>query len=470
MTRFHLQDVVDSTGAILVRGEASDLSRQAVANVCTDSRTLAPGEMFLALDGPNFRGNRFAADALRRGAVALLLRDEPEVRSAGFEGEAPVLVHPEPRRALADLAGWYRSTLDACVLGITGSCGKTTTKNIVAELVAPVLPTVASPSSFNNDIGVPLTLLQADRSTRLLAVEMGTNHPGEIALLCRIARPSAGIITNVGAAHLEGLGSLEGVAQEKGDLAASLPSDGFVVLNADCRFTPSIRSRTSARVLTFSVQAREGEEGDLAAREPHFHRGGTTFLLGERRVESPLLGTHNVQNLLAALCACVGLGLDLDQVLEGVPRITGGSQRMERHEVEGLTVIDDSYNANPDALRAALRVLADEPAQRRVLVLGDMAELGDLGAEMHHKVGVEAARGGVDVLVCIGELARAAAAGALEAGLSPKAVVHLEGTDEAVDVLPGLVQEGDVVLVKGSRRMELERVVARLVEPGRGAR
>lgn len=459
MRRLPLQDVLDATGAVLARGDAT----RTVLGVSTDTRSIVPEQLFVALSGPNFDGDCFAPAAIEAGAGALLLRDVEQVPLLG--GECPVAIHPDPRRALADLAGWYRSTLSAPVVGITGSCGKTTTKNIVRDLFSQVMPVVASPSSYNNDIGVPLTLLLGDESTRLFAIEMGTNHPGEIAALCRIARPTAGIITNVGAAHLEGLGTLEGVAREKGDLAASLPRDGFLVLNADCRFTPEIRSRTAARVLTFSVEGSGRERGDLDARDLYFHAGGTNFRLNGHEVTSPLLGTHNVQNLLAALCVCVGLGVELEDVLPGVTSLHGGRQRMERIELEGITVFDDSYNSNPDSLRAAVRVLAGlHGYRRRVLVLGDMLELGEHAAEMHHRIGLEAAESGIDRIVVVGELARAAAAGALEGGLDRSAVAHLAHTDDAVGEVERLVQDGDVVLVKGSRRMQLERVVRRLAE------
>jgi UDP-N-acetylmuramoyl-tripeptide--D-alanyl-D-alanine ligase len=461
-----------------MRGGADELAETELAGISSDTRTLEPGELFVALSGPSFDGNRFAVRAAEAGAAALLLRcggtqDAPDLAPGEVPGDLPVVLHPDPRRALADVGAWYRSTLACPVVGITGSCGKTTTKNLLHGLLAPLFPVVASPSSFNNDIGVPHTLFLADRTTRLVAVELGTNHPGEIAALCRIARPTAGIVTNVGASHLEGLGSLEGVAHEKGDLAASLPRDGFCVLNADCRFTPSIRARTAAHVLTFGIEAGSGGQPvDLDATDLIFHSGGTTFRLNGREVTSPLLGTHNVQNLLAALMACVGLGLDLDEVLAGVPALSGGRQRMERKDLDGLTVFDDSYNSNPESLRAAVRVLAGlHGFRRRVLVLGDMLELGDLAAELHHEVGREAAAAGIDHLVLVGELARAAAAGALEGGLPAEAVTHVEGANAAASVVLDVTGEGDVVLVKGSRGMRLERVVADLVEckgPPRG--
>ncbi|MEM7307519.1 MAG: UDP-N-acetylmuramoyl-tripeptide--D-alanyl-D-alanine ligase [Planctomycetota bacterium] len=460
MRRVAVRGVADATGALLIRGDAD----QALDGFSTDSRALRSGEIFIALSGPNFDGNRFARAAIEAGAGALLLRgDEADAAEhVHLPGAAPILLHPDPRRALGDLASWHRSHYDVPVLGITGSCGKTTVKNIVTELLGTRMPFVSSPSSFNNDIGVPHTLLLGDEDTKLFVVEIGTNQRGEIATLCRIARPTAGVITNIGASHLEGLGSLEGVAQEKGDLAAAIPREGFLVLNADCRFLPELSGRTSAEVITFSTS---GSGADLEASDIVFHAGGTTFRLNGVEVTSPLLGTHNVQNLLAALCVCRGLGIPVDEVLPAVSTLRGGSQRMERVQLDGISLFDDSYNSNPDSSRAAVRFLSGLHGHaRRVLVLGDMLELGDFGAEMHHALGALAARSGIDLLVLAGELTKAAAAGALEAGMPEGAVVHLETTEQATQDVPALLRDGDVVLVKGSRGMQLERVVRAIVQ------
>ncbi len=453
---------MDATGARLCAGDPE----LRLAGVSTDTRTLRPGELFLALRGPNFDGNRFAAKAVAAGAAAVLLAGAEA--PADLPAHVAFALHPDPRRALGDLGSWYRSTLSASVLGVTGSSGKTTTKNILRALFAPLFPVVASPSSFNNDIGVPHTLCLADEDTRLVVVEMGTNHPGEIAALARIARPEIGIITNVGASHLEGLGSLEGVAREKGALAEALPREGLCVLNAASRQRSELAGRTRARVLTFSVEGRGAERGDLDARALYFHSGGTTFKLDGLGLEgheltSPLLGTHNVENLLAALCAAEGLGLELTRVLPAVSSLRPAHSRMERIDLPGLTLFDDCYNANPQSLRAAVRVLSGlHGFTRRVLVMGDMLELGELSAELHHEIGREAARAGVDAIVLVGTWVKAAAAGALEGGLGSDAVVHFDTTEEAARGAAELVHAGDVVLVKGSRGMALERVVEAL--------
>ncbi len=465
MKPISIQTILDASGARLVQGDMTD----SVRGISTDTRSLGGGELFLALSGPNFDGNRFAPEAVRSGAASLMLRATAELRTAPalqrlramLPPDMPLLLHESPRRALSDLAGWHRSQLGAHVLGVTGSCGKTSTKNILGTLLSPLLKTVASPNSFNNDIGVPHTLFLADDSTEALVVEMGTNQPGEIGALCRTAKPNAGIITNVGASHLEGLRTIEGVAREKGSLAASLPRDGFCVLNADCRWTPTIRSMTSAKVMTFGV----GGEGDFAATDIWFHAGGTTFKLGKHEITSPLLGLHNVQNLLAAIAACHGLGFELDEILPAISTLEADRRRMERIELDGVTLYDDSYNANPESARASVRVLCGlHGHNRRILVLGDMLELGDLAAELHHRVGLEAALAGVDVLILVGELTRATAAGALEGGLAPESVLHCASLAESKKVLGDVMRDGDVVLVKGSRATGLDRLVTHLLE------
>lgn len=463
--RLTFRELLDCTGARFVHGDPSAVA----SGVSTDTRSLEEGNLFISLSGPNFDGNRFAEEAASSGANGLMLRATAELRTAPaiqrlkekLPPETFVCVHESPRRALSDLASWHRSRLKGRVVGITGSCGKTSTKNILTELLGPVARTIASPNSFNNDIGVPHTLFMADETTERLIVEIGTNSPGEISALCRTARPEGGILTNVGASHLEGLSSVEGVAREKGDLVESLPREGFCVLNADCRFTREIRGRSSAPVITFSVEGH----GDLNATDVWFHGGGTTFRLEGREITSPLLGLHNVQNLLAALAACRGLGHDLDQVLPFVSNLKTERRRMERHDLGGVTLYDDSYNANPESARASVRVLCGlHGHRRRILVLGDMLELGDLAAELHHEVGRDAALAGVDVLVLVGELTRATAAGALEGGLAPGSVLHCDSLAQVEETLRGLVADGDCVLVKGSRAVGLDRLVARLVE------
>ncbi len=461
MKPFSFQELLDCTGAVQVSGDSS----LEIAGVSTDTRSLRRGELFLALSGPNFDGNGFAEKAIAAGASALLLADRERESLDTVSERIPLALHPEPREAFAELGAWYRSTLTIPLVAITGSCGKTTTKNILRDLLSARMQVVASPSSFNNDVGVPHTLLLAEESTEILICEIGTNNPGEIAALSRLVRPTAGVVTNVGAVHLEGLGSVEGVVREKGDLLSTVPPEGFCVLNADGPFYTELCARCDARVVSFSVEAPDSEAGDLNATELHSHAAGTRFLLDGREISSPLRGTHNVQNLLAALCVCVGLDIPIEDVLPRVATLSAGPHRLECIELHGVTVLDDSYNSNPEALRAALHTFSrEERAERRVLVLGDMLELGALAAELHHRLGSEAAESDISVLVLVGELAKAAGSGALEKGFPPEALLHYSSAAHAAEAVSTWSREGDFVLVKGSRGIGLENVVQALRE------
>lgn len=456
MIELTFRQLLDATGA---RARTDGFDRP-LRGVSTDSRTVEPGQLFVGLPGPNFDGSAFAAMAIAAGAAALLVQGDGDEPGFDVPDGVEVALHPEPLRALGDLAAWHRSRLKATVIGITGSCGKTSTKNILTRLLEPLGRTVASPASFNNAVGVPLTLFRADLETDFVVCEIGTSGPGEIEALCRIARPDVGAVTNVGPSHLSGLGSIEGVAREKGYLPAAVPREGWQVINADCRFAPELTSRTAAQVLTVGLDS----EADLRATDVVFHSGGTNFRLGGREVASPLLGTHQVSNLLVAFAIVRALGYSIEAVLPAVERLSESRRRMERHQLGDVTIFDDTYNANPSSVSMAVRVLEGLSGyERRILVLGDMHELGEFEKELHHQVGMEAARAGLEMVVAVGELAKAAAAGALEGGLPGEAVVHLERAEGAVEAVPEWVRPGDVVLVKASRAMRLERVVDALV-------
>lgn len=455
MSAFSLDEIRRATGAVLWRGRPADRTQ----GVSTDTRALARGVLYIALRGANFDGNEFAAQAAAGGAGALLLRAENGQPPRDLPEGVAVLLHADPRRALLELAAFHRARLACPVIAITGSAGKTTTKNMLHALLEPSLRVVASEKSFNNDIGVPLTLLAADETTQALIVEVGTNAPGEIAALAAVVRPTIAIVTGIGHAHLEKLGSVEGVAREKSALVAALEPRGLAILNADCRQLPILRQALRSRCVTCSVQG----DADFVARDLLFHKVATSFQLGPLRVTLPLLGTHNVSNLLLAIAACQELGLGLDELLPRIACLQGGRQRLERRELAGITLIDDAYNANPESMRAAARVLEGlHGYRRRVFVLGDMLELGPSAAELHHAVGAEIAARGIDLLVLVGELAKAAGAGALEAGMAPARVVHYADTAQAAAQVDALLARGDVVLLKASRAMRFERIVEAL--------
>jgi UDP-N-acetylmuramoyl-tripeptide--D-alanyl-D-alanine ligase len=448
-----LRALLAASGARLAWGGP----RLALRGVSTDSRTVRAGDLFVALRGPRFDGNAFAGAALEKGASACLV--ETGRAPAPRPGRA-CLEAPDTGRALLDLAARHRERAAIPVVGITGSCGKTTTKDYLAHLLGRRRRVVASEKSFNNAVGVPLTLLRIDRRTDVVVLEIGSNAPGEIASLSAVARPTAGLVTNVNEAHLAGLETVEGVAREKGDLLAALPEEGFAVISADCPWSRGLAARTRARVLTVSV----GGAADFRAVDPIAHGAGTAFRLnGEIPVTLPALGTHNVANLLFAVAACAGLGLAPEEVLDGVGSLPVPPRRLEWKRFGAVTVLDDSYNANPASTRAAVRVLEGmRGAARRVLVLGDMLELGERSAPLHAEIGTAVARAEIDLLVGVGAEARHAVEAALAAGLPAKGAVALEDTPSAVAIVPELLLEGDLVLVKGSRGMALDALVEAL--------
>ena len=460
------EDLLAATGARHVAG-----SRRALfQGISSDTRTLGGGELFVSLSGPNFDGDGFAAGALQAGAAGALVR---KADAALLAGSAPVAEHPDPRRALGDLARWYRSrwkrsdgTRDRAVVGITGSCGKTSTKEILIQLLDSICKVYGSPASFNNDIGVPLTLLRAPEHSDVCVVELGTNAPGEIANLCRIARPNGAIVTNIGDSHLAGLGSTQGVAAEKEALVTGLAPEDFCVLNADCSFTPRLKAKTLARILTF------GMNGDalVCASELHFENGSTSFVLEAPglakplRVSAPFLGAHMVQNLLAALAAVHGLGHSIAQVLPAIGHLCGAQGRMQMHRVGGLTVVDDSYNANPLSARAGVCQLAGMHGhRRRVMVVGDMLELGERSDACHRELGRQVAEAGIDWLVAVGQHAELVLSGAREAGQAAQGLMSWRDADACLCELPALLGDGDLVFVKGSRAIGLDRLVSKLL-------
>ena len=463
MPSLTLDAIRKASGARLVQGpEQLELS-----GISTDTRSIQEGDLFLALSGPSFDGQAFAQQAVQAGARAVLLREGGTLPE--LPDQVALLTCANPRRALGEIGAAYRLRQDVHVLGITGSCGKTSTKQILLQLLEhSPLNVSASPASFNNDIGVPHTLLSCAPETDVLILEMGTNGKGEIANLCRLAHPTSAIVTNVGPSHLEGLDDEDGVALEKSALPASLNASGFCVLNAQCPRTARMRRLTRARVLTFGL----GDVGDLVARDLVFHEGCSVFTLDgdavrqPRQVRVPLLGHHQVQNVLAALCAGIGLGLELDELLAGLPQVTASPGRGVQHQVAGMRLIDETYNSNPSSMRAALRVLAGmDDCQRRVLVMGEMNELGEGSEGLHQEIGVDLADAGLSQVILVGPKVQATHQAALEAGMPKKAVLYFPDLESVRAALPAQLCPGDTVLLKGSRGARLDQLVTDLLSP-----
>ena len=427
----------------------------AIDGLAIDSRLLTPGQLFAAVRAER-DGHDFVAAALTAGAAAVLVEREEVLGEGPVAADEPAtaIVVPDVSEALMQLARLARTRLPDRVVGVTGSVGKTTTKDLLAGVLASTYRTTASEKSFNNEIGVPLTLANAPDDTQAAVVEMGARGAGHIALLCDLARPTVGVVTTVEGVHTEQMGSLEQIALAKGELIESLPADGLAVLNSDVRLVSAMAGRSAARVLTF------GSIGEVRAREVTVDEElRPSFVLvspwGEAMVRLGIRGVHNVANALAAAAVGLGLGVPLDHVAQGLARAGSSPWRMDlRTAPSGLRVLNDAYNAGPASMAAALRSVAALPLPegggRRIAVLGLMAELGDDAPREHRDVATVAADLDVELL----------AVGTDLYGVEPLA--------DVAAVLEALssrgLGEGDVVLVKGSRVAGLERVAAALLD------
>jgi UDP-N-acetylmuramoyl-tripeptide--D-alanyl-D-alanine ligase len=429
-----------------------------VRSVVIDSRQAGPGALFAALPGERVDGHDFAVAAVEKGAVAVLAS-----RPVGV----PALITPDVPAALAALA---RAVTDAVpgltIAGITGSVGKTTTKDLAAQLIERLGPTVAPYGSFNNEIGHPLTVLRVTAETRYLVLELSARGAGHIAELCQIAPPRIGVVLCVGHAHTGEFGGLAGVARAKGELPAALPPDGVALLNADDPLVLAMAERTAARVVTFGVHATATVRAVGVTLDGQ-GRAGFTLVTpqGSAPVRLHLVGAHNVVNALAAAALASELGMGAADIADGLSAATSRSKwRMEVTErPDGVTVINDAYNANPEAMAAALETLAAVARGRRTFaVLGVMNELGDESAQWHEQVGGLAARAGVAGLIVVGEEAAPMLSGAKAERSWHGELIGVPDAGSAVAALGNLLAPGDVVLVKASRAERLERVALAL--------
>lgn len=441
------QQIADILGARVTAGSADAL---ASGGVCTDTRRLSPGALFVALRGENFDGDAFAPGALRDGAAVAVVRQ--------WQGDPPagtaVIEVPDTLLALQKIAHWWRKQLDLPVVAITGSNGKTSTKDFTAAVLSRVYQVSATRGNLNNHIGVPLTVLATTPEHTAAVWEMGMNHSGELAPLCEIARPKLGIITNIGTAHIEFLGTRDAIAEEKGTVARALPADGILFIPATCDYHEYFRQRTKATIIPVG-----NGRGLVRAEDLHFEADHTRFTLvidelGSAEVVLPVPGRHMVTNALLAAGVGWKLGVPLAEIAAGLASamLTGG--RLHRYESNGVTIIDDTYNANPESMVAAIDTLADLPLHngaRRFAVLGRMGELGIHAKAAHQRVGEFAARRGLRV-IAVGE-------GSEEIARAADGAPHFPVLGDAATWLVGEVKPGDVVLFKGSRTATVEKVM-----------
>jgi UDP-N-acetylmuramoyl-tripeptide--D-alanyl-D-alanine ligase len=442
---------------------APGAERVTALTVTTDSRRAGPAALFVALAGESFDGHVFVRAALEAGAAGALVRN-----GAPVEGDPARLVEvDDPGRALLDLASDERSSIGGLVVGVTGSTGKTCTKDFLASVLGQRFNVEASPASFNNEVGLPLTLLSVTPDTQAVVCEMGARGPGHIRLLCEVARPSFGVVTNVGEAHMELFGSPEVLRDSKAELPESLPPDGVAILNADDVVVRSFRDRTRARSVLYGVVAGDA---DIGARDVTLDRasGRAGFVLvtpeGAAAVRLPVPGEHMVPNALAAAAAGWAAGLPAEEIAHGLETASVSAGRMQVFDMPGgVRLIDDAYNANPTSMAAALRAARWMAGDgRSVAVLGHMAELGPISVEEHERVGELLARLGIDELVTVGEQATVIAVGAEREGVEPERIHRAVSAEGALEVLRGLLRPGDLILVKASRVAKLERIAEAL--------
>ena len=452
---FDLQDIERITGGRL----SSDSSGRLVTGISTDSRTVGKGELFVPLRGDNFDGHEFLALAVRSGAVACLSEDEVNGLTV------PVIVVDDCLKALGDLAAAVRQRFSGPVVGVTGTSGKTTTKEMLAGILKLKKPGLVTKGNFNNLIGLPLTLFGLSEEHKWGVLEMGMSALGEISRLSEIAAPTIGIITNVGAAHLETLHGLEGVARAKGELFAALAPGSCAVINADDRHVRKIPVANSVRRLLYGLAS----DADIRADVVESTKQGQRFELhlpgGKWDVQLGVVGRHNISNALAAAAAAHVMGIDGSTIVQGLEAFNACHGRMELIRLENnILLLEDSYNANPLSVRAALDTL-DELADsgQRIAVLGDMLELGEETGRWHQEAGALAAKK-TDRLILFGDLSRETAAGAAYAGMAADDISSVASHEEAISLLRDLVRPGARILVKGSRGMRMEAVSKALKE------
>jgi len=460
MIRLTAGQVESSTGGILVSGSRTT----EIAGVSIDSRTLRPGELFFAIRGPRNDGHQYLAAVLDHGAVGAVV-DARHPVPPDFPSHRVLLQVEDTHQALKDLATDVRRRWRGSLVAITGSMGKTTAKEFTAQVLQTEFSVYRSPGNYNNLFGLPLALFGLGDDDHIGIFELGMSAPGEIAEMCRIAQPDAGIITNVAPVHLEFFSSIEGIARAKGELVQALPEDGLLIFNGDDPLVRGIASSYGGRKISFGLaednQMRATEVQIAGLNETRFsivHQGLT------RKALIPLAGEHFVRNALPAVALAIQFRLPMEQIIESLRHLRQAEMRGRiLHFKEGFTIIDDSYNSNPCALMRMTDTLCRIPAYtRRILVAGEMRELGDSAPSHHYQCGAWAARHGVHFLAGVGGFAEEMVRGAIEAGMPRSQARFFAEVEPATQFVDRTVQVGDLVLIKGSRSVHLERMVQRL--------
>ncbi len=453
---FSVKDILTATGGVLSSGSMSSRFR----GVSIDTRTLAEAELFVAIEGKKFDGHDFVLEAVKRGAKGIVYSNVAKVSS--FQKGVTYIKVAETTAAFGAIARFHRRKFDIPIISVTGSSGKTTTKEMIAWVLSAKFNVLKNIGTQNNLIGVPLTLLNIRSQHDICVIEMGTNRVGEIKQLSQIAEPNVGVITNIGPAHLEFLEDLKGVYKEKVELVKHLKNPGIAILNKSDIILGKLSRIRSKPIFFFGIN----NECDFKATEITYKPHSILFIFnGVHQVEVKHTALHNVSNALAAIGCGLVFGLDFEMIKKKIETFDSPDMRLKEIKLKTCVVFDDSYNSNPQSLKQAIDCLCRQSSSgRKILVIGDMLELGKKSIEFHAYFGRYVSRKGIDMLVTMGNFSKETSESAKKSGMNTAAVFHFANCQQVADFLSSTIKEGDVLLVKGSRAMEMEKIVAHLKE------
>ena len=467
MDKISLKEIIKVTKAELVvnnewsgsegseKAFRSPLVNYHVTGVTTDSRKITDGVLFIALKGENFNGEYFAEEALKKGAAAVIMSKTAK----NFPNSKIILKVDDTLTAYQQIAKSWRDRFKIPVVAVTGSNGKTTTKDLTAAALNSLGTIQKTSANYNNEIGVPLTLLGITEKTKAAVVEIGMRGLGQIESLSKIVQPNIGIVTNVSETHIEILGSMENIAKAKGELVEAIPEGGTIILNADNEFTADMKklAKPGVKIITYGIE----KPSDLTAENIVIEDSATSFDLkynGEIfKFSVPVIGRHNVSNALAAIAAGLTAGLSIKDIQEGFSTLVTTKMRFEVIRRDGVTIVNDAYNASPASMRAAIQTVAEVYDGRKIAVLGDMLELGTVAEKAHREIGAELVKNNFDILITLGELGKFIAEGAKDAGL--KNIFVTSTHEEAAKKIISIMQKDDTILFKASHGMHMEKII-----------
>ena len=456
MLKLKIKEIVEATGGELVCGNPEDV----IFDIERDSRVVSDGKMFIALVGENFDGNNFAEKAVENGAAGVIV-------SRRMELNTNVVLVDDTKKALGRIATYYRKKFNIPFVGITGSVGKTTTKDMIACVLNYKYNVLSTAGNFNNEIGLPLTLFKLNEMHEIGVTEMGMSGFGEIDNLSKMVEPDCGVFTNIGLSHVEKLGSRENILKAKTEMLNNLKKDGYVVLSGDDDMLITLKDNLKFEHIYYGIENKECDV--FADNIVQSGNNETSFDVsyGDEKISMtiPVLGEHNVKNALAAICVAKRFGIALEEVKEALKKFTPGKMRQNIIELKGITVINDCYNASPSSVEAGLKILNQiGKSGRKIAILGDMLEMGELSELAHKAVGEYVVNNKVDYLITVGERSKDIAKGAISQGFDSKDISSFDTNQEVKDFVDGLLKKDDIVLVKASRGMKLEEIVEHIVE------